>query len=164
MRESTEQRPFTHRRVLRGDQRRSRPLTTDGKSLSQAHDYQQQRRQPADGMVGRQQADQKGGNTHGQQRIDQRGLAADLVTQMPEEHRTQWTRDHRRAKDGKGRQQRDGLVTGRKEQMRKYQHRRGGIDVEVVELDGGTDQTGEHDAGAGVGRGLGESVGFGHGR
>src|SRR5690606_34386342 len=43
----------------------------------------------------------------------------------------------------------------REEQLREYQHRRSGIDVEIEELDGGADQAGGQHAARGIGRGGG---------
>jgi hypothetical protein len=65
---------------------------------------------------------------------------------MAEEQCADRAGDHGGAEDGEGSEQRGGLVTGGKEQVRKDQHGGRGIDVEVVELDGRADEARHDDA------------------
>ena len=88
-------------------------------------------------MVGGQQADGEGRDAHRQQRADQGGLAADPIAKVAEEHRADRTGHECQAEGGQRGQQSGGRIALGEEQERKHRHRRGGIDIEIVKLDGG---------------------------
>ena len=119
---------------------------------AEAHDHQQRRGPefPARDERRRQAADQEGGDTHGQQRRHQGALAAELVTEVAEDDRPERTGDERDAEHGEGAQQLGGFVLPGEEQPGENEHGGGGVDVEVVELDGGADQAGDDHAAARV--------------
>ncbi|MNI40488.1 hypothetical protein D3C73_947130 [compost metagenome] len=136
---------LARRCVFGGQQHRPTPLASQAQTLAEAAQGQQRRRPQADLRVGRQQADGDRGQAHGQQCSYQCGLAADTVTEVAEHRRADRACDegHREGRQGL---QQCGLVAAfREEQVREHQHRGGGVDVEVEELDGGADQTGQQD-------------------
>jgi len=113
--------------------------------LAEAAQRQQCRRPQADLRMGGQQADGDRGQAHGQQRGHQGGLAADTVPEVTKHRRAHRACDERHREGGQGLQQ-GGLVAAfREEQVREHQHRGGGVDVEVEELDGSADQAGQQD-------------------
>ena len=86
------------------------------------------------------------GQAHDQQGRNQRGFAADTVTEMAKNGPTE-----RAGNKGRGKRPHRGDCCHRGAQIRekhggKRQGRRGAIDIEVVELDGGTDHAGGRDA------------------
>ena len=145
LREHAVPRALARRRVLGGQQHRAAPFAAEADALAEPAERQQQRRGKADRVVGRQHANQHRRNPHRHQRRDERGLAADAVAEMAEQHRADRPRDEgdrkRRQRGERGR----GRVGGREEQPGKDEHGGGGVDVKVEELDRGPDQAGEQD-------------------
>ena len=136
---------LARRRVLGGQQHRTAPLPSQAQALAETAQRQQHRRGHADLRMGRQQADQHGGDAHGQQRRHQGGLAPDPVAVVAEQRRAQRPGEERQGEGGQRLQGRGGRLRSREEQLREHQHRGGGVDVEIEELDGGADQAGEQD-------------------
>lgn len=87
--------------VLGGQQRRATPFTTQSQTLTKTRQRQQDRRQNADGLIRRQQADGHGGDPHRQQRGHQRDFASDAIAKVSKQRRANRTRNKR---DSKGRQ------------------------------------------------------------
>ena len=143
LREHAVPRALAGRRVLDRQQHRAAPLAAETEALAEATQREENRRRDTDRAVGRQRADGDGGQAHRQQRGDQRGLAADAVAEVAEERRADRPRDEgdreRRQRGERGGRR----IRRRKEQARKDEHRRRGVDVEVEELDRGADQAGE---------------------
>ena len=131
--------------VLRRQQGGAAPFATQPQALPEARQRQQNRGEDADGFIARQQADQHGGNPHSQQRGDQRDLAPHAIAKVAEQRRADRARDKGDGEGGQRLQRRGGRVALWEEDMWKHDHRGGGIDVEVEELDGGTDQRGDDD-------------------
>ena len=128
---------------LHREQHRAAPLTTDGDALHQPQQHEQQRGRLADRVGTRQYADQRGGDTHHQQRDDQRRLAADAVTPVAEDEGSDRACGEA---DGVGRErlQPSGVRRGLREEQRRKDERGGGVvEEEVVPLDGGPDRAGE---------------------
>ena len=100
--------------------------------------------------VGRQRANGDGGERPwSSSATHQRGLAADAIAEVAEERRADRPREEGDAKRRERGERGGGRVGRGKEQLGKYEHRRGRVDVEVEELDGGADEAGEqHLAGA----------------
>ena len=102
--------------------------------------HQEQRRGDTDRRRPGQHADDAGRDAHHQQRDDQRGLAADPVTPVPED------RGADRAGGEPDRVGRERLHRARvrarcgEEQVREDQRRRGVVEEEVVPLDGRADR------------------------
>ena len=160
LREGAEEGALALRGVLGGQQRRTAPLAAEPEALPEPAQRQQQRREHADRRVPRQESDEDGRDAHRQQRGHQRGLAPDAVAEVPEQRgadRAGHERDRERRQRLQGRR---GRVPGREEQLREHQHRGGRVDVEVVELDRGADEAGQHDLAGGVAvrRGTGGCV------
>ncbi|MNV41980.1 hypothetical protein D3C71_1336370 [compost metagenome] len=152
MREHAEPRALAFRRVLRGQQCRATPFAAQSKALAEAQDAKQDRCPGANAVVSRQHADQRGAHAHQQQRGDQGRLAADTVAEVTEKGRTQGACKEGDAEREKSRKHLGGAGCLRKEHRTDHQRGGGGIDVEVVELDGGTDEARGGHAGGGVRR------------
>ena len=118
-------------------------------ALAEAHHREQCGGQQTDLVIGRQQADEERRDAHDEQRCHQGGLATDAITEVSEQDRPERARDEREPERGQRRQQCGGRIALGEEQVREHRDRRGGVGVEVVELDGGADHRGDDDATAG---------------
>jgi hypothetical protein len=108
----------------------------------QPRQHQDDWREHARGMVGRQKRDERRRATHQDQGRGQRCLAAHPVAHVPEQHRTKRSRHEAYGKSAERGDQRDERRHGRGEKhRRKYQCRRGAIKQEVVPLDAGAGET-----------------------
>jgi len=121
--------------VLGSQEHRSAPLAADGEALQEAQHEEGYRGGDPDGLVGRQEADERGRRAHGQQRDDEGRFAAEPVPEVAEEYaayRTRHEADRRRAE----RSQYPGdLAAAREEQRTEDEGRRRQVDEEVVPLD-----------------------------
>ncbi len=133
------------RRMLDGHQHRAAPLAAHAESLHEPKQDQEDGRPRADGLVGRQQAYERGGDAHDHQREHQHRLAAHLVAVMA---------DHDAA--DRARHEADGIGAERGHRARQrvevreeefVEHERGGrvVEEEVVPLDRRADQAGKRD-------------------
>jgi hypothetical protein len=127
-------------RILRRQQHRAAPLATKPQTLAETTEREQGRGDEADRVVGRKGADGDCRQAHGQERCDQRGLAADAVAEVAEQCRPDRSRQKRDRERRQRSQCRGNRIGRRKEQSREHEHGRGGIDVEVEELDGRADE------------------------
>ncbi len=93
------------RRVFNREQRRAAPFAAKPEALPEAQDAQQQRRNPADHLVSREEGDQQGGDAHQHQRREQRRLAAQPVAEMAKGDRPHRPRDEREAEAHQAKQQ-----------------------------------------------------------
>ncbi|MNH13133.1 hypothetical protein D3C79_726960 [compost metagenome] len=157
LREHAEPGPFAFRCVLGGQQRRAAPFATKAQALAEAQYAQQDRCPGANAVVARQHADQRGTHAHQQQRGDQGRFAPDTVTEMAEQGRAQRAGEEGDAEGEKRREHLCGAGGLREEHRADHQRGSGGVNVEVVELDGGADKAGgghpcRRVAGAGLGR------------
>src|SRR5918994_3544031 len=121
--------------VLRRQEHRSAPLAADGEALQEAQHEEGYRGSDPDGLVGRQEADERRRRAHGQQRDYQGRFAAEPVPEVAEEYpayRTRHEADRRRAERG---QHPGDLAAAREEQRTEDQGRRRQVDKEVVPLD-----------------------------
>ena len=135
-------------------------------ALAEAQHAEQQRRPVADAVVAGEDADQGGGHPHQQQRGDQGRLAPDAVAEVAEQRRAQRTGEEGDAEGEEGAEHLRGAGCLREEYRTDHQGGGSGIDVEIVELDGGADEAGDCDPGGRVGRfrsGVGGEGGGGHG-
>ena len=132
-------------RILDGKQCRPAPLSTEAKTLAEAEDAEQERRDPSGLRIGGQEGDRHGGAAHQHQRPDQRGLAPDAVSEMAEGHGPDGPRDEGDGERRVGRHQLRGCRFRGEEQLRKDERCGGGVYVEIVELDRSADEAGgEH--------------------
>ena len=143
LREHAVEGAFVRWGVLDGEQHRPTPLASQSDALAEPAPGEQHRRGEAQRAVARQRADGKGGQTHAQQRQNQRRLAPKTVAEMPEDHGTDRSREKGDTEGGQGGQRRGGGVRRREEQAWEHQHRRRGEDIEIEELDRGADQAGQ---------------------
>ena len=97
-------------------------------------------------MVGGQQTDDEGCQTHGEQCTDEGCLTADLVAEVTEDHGTEGARDEGDAEGCEGCQKLGGCVLRGEEQHGEHSHCCGGVNVEIVELDGGTNERGKNNS------------------
>ena len=112
-------------------------LTGDRKALDQPQDDQQQRRQPADLLIRRQNSDSHGRETHEEHADEEHGLAAVGVAPVTQKECTNRTSD---VADTVGRQRGDDgdrRVPFGEEDLRENQRRCGRIDKEIVVLQRG---------------------------
>ena len=148
LREHAEPGALAWRSVLGGQQCRAAPFATQAQALAEAQQAQQDRGPGADAVVAWQHADQGGADAHQQQRGHQGRLAPDPVAEVAEQRRAQGAGQER---DAEGQECREHL--GRagalgKEHRADHQGGGGGVDIEIVELDGGADEAGRgHPAG-----------------
>src|SRR6185312_3466823 len=133
---------FAWRRIFGGKQDRPSPLASESQTLPETKYSQQNGRCNTDGLVRWQQADGYCGWPHRHECGYQGSLAAHAVAKMPEQCRAQ--------RPGK-KSQRESCqrfkgcgcrVSGGKEKLRKYQHRRRGVDIKIKKLDRCADQAG----------------------
>ncbi|KAG1254690.1 hypothetical protein G6F65_016942 [Rhizopus arrhizus] len=130
------------RRMLTGHQDRPAPFAAHGNPLHDPQQDQQNGCPEADGRIGGQQADQHRDRAHHDQRDHQGFLAADLVADVAEDRAAQRPGEeaHReRAQGGQGSVEARGR---REKEFAEHQRGSGGVDVEVVPLDHGTDESG----------------------
>ena len=142
MREGAEPGALSVRGILGGHQCSTSPFAAQPQTLSDAEDAQQQRRPEANALIVGQQADGNGGKPHQQQRGHQRLLAADAVTKVPEQCRTDGTRQEGQRQRGQRQQHRHVFIALVEELGIEDQHCGSSVDVVVVELDGGSHHRG----------------------
>jgi hypothetical protein len=107
------------RRVLDRQQDGTAPLATEAQALAKAADREQERRGHSNGLVGGQRANRHGRDPHGQERRDERRLAAHAIPEVAEERRPDRAREEG---DGERRERGEGGRRGvgrRKEELRK---------------------------------------------
>jgi hypothetical protein len=134
------------RRIFGGQQHGAAPLAAQAQPLAKPTQRQKHRGQETDRAVGRQQTDQDGRDPHGQQRRHQRCLAPDPIAEVAEQRRPDRPREERQREGRERLQGRGGRIRLGKEQRREHQHGGCRVDVEIEELDGRADQTGEQNA------------------
>ena len=144
--------------VLRRQQRCAAPFTAQPQALAEAQHAQQDRRPGPDAVVTRQHADQRGAYAHQQQGGHQGRFAPDAVAEVAEQRRAQRSGKERDTEGEERRQHLRGAGGLRKEHRADHQRCRSGIDVEVVELDGGTDEARGGHPGGGIRRLCGRAV------
>lgn len=133
-------------RVLHDHQGRATPLTADGDALDHAQGDQQDRCPDADGVVGGQQADEEAGAAHQAHGEQQHVLAAQAVAEVSEDDAADGA-GHISGGEGAERGDRaHGGVGAGEEQFAEDERGDGAVDEEVVELDGGAEQSGEGDS------------------
>src|SRR4029453_17504097 len=131
--------------VLDRHQHGPAPLAAHPDALGDAQGDQDDRGPDADGVIGRQQADEEGGDTHDEQRQHQHGLAADAVAEVAEDDAAQGPGREADAVGGQGQQRARGRLHLGEEQLVEHQRGGGAVEEEVVPLDGGADEAGRHD-------------------
>ena len=141
LREHRVQAAFAGRRVLRGEQGGTGPLAADRESLTETQQHQQDRCRDPDRRRAGQQSDHEGRDAHQDERGDQRLLAADPVTVVPEQHGAHRPGDERHGECREGSDRPGGGAEGGKEHRGKHEGSGGAVDEEVVELDGRADAT-----------------------
>ena len=131
------------RGVFDGQQDGAAPFASQTQTLTEAAEREEQRRGHADLCVGRKKADGDRGNSHGEERGDERGFASDAIAEVAEERRAEGSRDEGDGEGGeRGQRGGGGIFLGEKESG-KNQDGGGGVNVEIEKLDGGADQAGE---------------------
>src|SRR5690606_42073070 len=79
--------PLARRRILDRKEHSAAPFPAEPATLSETAEGEQQWRRDADRLVGWQQADHHGRDTHREQRRYQAGLPSDAVAAVPEQRR-----------------------------------------------------------------------------
>ncbi len=122
------------RRVLGDVGCRAAVFAAQREALDQAQRDHQDRREPADRRVRRQQAHEEGRRAHEDDGDEERVLPSDEVADAAEDERAERAHEEAGGVRGEGRQQRGRLVAGRKEQRGEEgrQHR---VQIEVVPLE-----------------------------
>ncbi|MNL07295.1 hypothetical protein D3C87_1279670 [compost metagenome] len=138
--------------VLRGEQSCAAPFAAQSQALAETQHAEQDRRPGANAVVTRQHADQRGTHAHQQERGDQGRFAADAIAEVTEQCRPQGARKECDAECEKGRKHLGRAGRLRKEHRTDHQRCCGGVNVEVVELDGSADEARGGHAGGGVRR------------
>ena len=111
-------------------------------ALEDAQHHQQDRRQQPDLTVGRQQADDEGGDAHQQQGRHQDPFAAESVTEVGEDQSAEWARgETHRIRAERCDEADSGRDVG-KEDLVEHQRCGGAVDDEVVLLESGADESG----------------------
>jgi hypothetical protein len=110
--------------VLDGHQDRPAPLTADAEALEDAQDDEQDRSPHADGLVGRQQTYEEGGDSHDQEREDQHRLAPDPIPEVAENNSAHGAGEEANGKRGEGRQRPGKRRKFREEELVEDQRRR----------------------------------------
>ena len=105
------------RRMFVRHQYGTAPLGAEGKSLDHADDHQQRGGQDSHLRVGRQQADQDGGDAHHQESTDEDRLAAVPVGQVPADRTADGSHEKSDAEGGEGEQGADHRIGLREEHM-----------------------------------------------
>jgi hypothetical protein len=101
--------------VLDQEHDRGRVLAADREALHHPQHHQQDGGRRSElGVIGK-QANQEGGNGHRQHRGSQRGLAANAIAEMSEDHSANRPHQEPGGEDAEGGNQRGGRVFGRKE-------------------------------------------------
>ena len=158
LRERAEEAAARGGRVLDGHQRRAAPFATGREALQDAEQDQQDRSGDADRGVGRQEADECGGQAHQDEREHQHLLAAEPVAEIAGDDRAERTEQERDA-DRREREHlgEPGVRLGHGGEEERREHQAGclGVDEEVVPLDGGTDERAGEDLAFLTGHALG---------
>ncbi|EFQ61478.1 hypothetical protein PFWH6_4780 [Pseudomonas fluorescens WH6] len=125
--------------VFGGQQRGATPFAAKAQALAKAQHTQQDRGPGPDAVIAGQQADQRGAHAHQQQRSHQCGFATDAVPEVAEQRRAQRPGDKGDAEGQERRQhlRRAGALW--EEHRADHQCGGGGVDIKVIELDGGAD-------------------------
>jgi len=139
LREHAEPGTFAFRCVLGRQQGCAAPFPAQAKALAETQHTQQDGGPGADAVIPRQQADQRGAHAHQQQRGHQCGFASDTVSKVAEQRRTQRAGDESDTEGQERCQHLRGAGGLREEHRANHQCSGSGIDIEVVELDGGAD-------------------------
>ena len=123
--------------MLDRHQHRAAPFAADGNSLKQTHDHQQHGGPVTDALIGRNQTDKDGGNTHQDQRNQQHRFSTDAIAKMTEHNAAERARE-KAYRIGRECRQRtgDGIETW-KEDLVEDQRSRRAIKKKIVPLDGG---------------------------
>ena len=144
LREHAVPRALARRRVLDRQQHGAAPFAAEAEALAEAAQREQQRRGDADRLVGRQQR-RSPPSTRPSSAAPRRASSCgrcDRRSGRTAPSRSA-ARGRRCAKVASEASVADAGSDAGKNSCRKHQHRRGGVDVEVEELDGRADQAGE---------------------
>ena len=145
MREHAVPGAFALGRVFDRNERCATPFAAKPDALHEPQSGERPRREHARARVGRQRADQRRRQPHGQHGGDERRFAADAIAKMAEQERAHGSR-----KEGEAERQigveRLRFGGGFREEHRPEHERRGGAeDIEIVELDRRADEARERD-------------------
>jgi hypothetical protein len=132
-------------RVFDRDQSRSTPFAAKPNPLNKTQGGKRQRRENARPRVGRQHADQRRRQPHGQHGRHEGRFASDAIAKMAEQEGTHGTREEGETECQIG-VERLRLGRGSREEHRpEHERRRNAEDVKVVELDRRADEARERD-------------------
>ena len=151
-------------RVLGREQDRAAPLAAEREALHDAEQHEEDRAEPAGLRVGRQQADEAGGDAHDADGPEQRRATSEPVAHVAEDHGADRPHDERE-RDRRERGELAAELAERVEEERADEERgEVGEDVEVERLERGADHRRPRDAshGRGVCRDRGGGGGGGH--
>nr|WP_308238146.1 hypothetical protein [Phenylobacterium sp. J367] len=121
------------------------PLAAQAEALAEAQDAEQERREPAGHLVGRQEGDGDRRAAHKEQAGHERRLPADAVAEVAEEGRADRPGEEGEREGAVGQHELGRARGRREEQLAEHQRRGRGVDVEVVELDRRPDEARRQD-------------------
>src|SRR4051812_22160250 len=130
--------------MLRHISRCTTILAAQRQPLQQPQCHEQNRRNPAYRLIGRQKADSECRCTHHYNRDQEGVLTTYKVSDTSEHQRAERAHQEARRIGGKGRKQRGGLIALRKKQRRK-KGRQCGVQIEVVPLEYCAEGRGKYD-------------------
>ena len=137
---------FAFLRVLAGEQSSTRPFTAQPKALAEAHNRQHCWRPQPDLVVGGEQPNEEGCQTHRQQCAHEGCFTADLIAEMPENNRPERPGDEGNTESGEGGQKLGGGVFRGEKQCREHRDCGGRVNIKIVELDSGAHQGRQNNA------------------
>src|SRR6266550_2434089 len=125
---------------LHRHQHRAAPFAADADPLDETQDDEEESAPDANRRIGRDEADEEGGDAHQQQRGDQCRLAADAVAVVAEDRRPDRPGNKPDGVNHKDVEGRNGGIGFGEEQVGKDESGSGGIEKEVIPLDRRSDR------------------------
>ncbi len=122
------------------------PFAAETDTLQDAKQNEQHGRRHADLRIGRQQADQHGGDAHDQQRGHQHALAADTIAEMAEDQAAERACEEADGECRIGQQRGDERIVGGKIELVEDKARDCAIEEEIIPFDRRPDDRGGDDA------------------
>jgi hypothetical protein len=131
--------------AMLGDQKhRAAPFAADREALDQSEQDQGERSDDSRLGVGREHADQGGGDPHQDEAEHQQPLAADPVAEMAEHDASHRPRHEAERVGGEGEQGAGQRIEFGEEELVEDERRGRAVEEEIVPFDGRADQAGEH--------------------
>jgi hypothetical protein len=123
-----------------GHERGASPFSADRNALNAAQQDEQCRCQPADRLVGRQTADERGGHAHDRHRPDEHGLAPETVAEVAEDDSAERAEDESDAEGRERRERARSVTVAGEEELAEDQSCDDPVEQEVIPFDDGADK------------------------